>query len=167
MKLRKILSEISLQFQNDNDDYSHGQSDNSLKAFLGNKLVGIINYSEYENEPSVKMLEVKPEFRRQGIGTKLLQQLQKLYPNTEIDLGYASKEGDALLKTIKRKFIPNKKYTQLIAKLEKYKEDKNRIMKKSESGDYSENHLLNDLHDSIYDLEDQLHNLKPGKWIIQ
>lgn len=99
-----------ITFKDEMVGYSHGQADMRLIAYVGNEIAGILDYSEYEKMPSVKMLEVPKNWRRQGIGTELLKKLQKLYPNTEIDLGYASAEGAALLKTIDRKFVPNKKY---------------------------------------------------------
>jgi hypothetical protein len=171
MKLRKILNEIlneiSLTFNNEMIGYSHGQSDMSLIAFSGKVPVGKLDYSEYEESPSVKMLEVPNEYRRQGIGTQLLKQLQKKYPNKEIDLGMLSDDGAALIKTVNRKFIPNKSFEKLNNRLEFIKNEINRIKKMSDNGNYSENSKLNDFHDEKYEIEDKLNDIKKGKWIIK
>lgn len=64
------------------------------------KTVGTIEYSEYDGKPNVKMIEVEPEYRRKGIATKLLQELQKKYPDAEINYGMTTPDGSKLLKSI-------------------------------------------------------------------
>ena len=77
--------------------YSSGETFMAMYYELDGKVVGTLNYGDYEGEPSVKMIEVDPEYRRQGIAQKLLQQLQKKYPNTEIDFGMTTPDGTKLL----------------------------------------------------------------------
>lgn len=171
LKLRHILEnmllEISLEFKDENTGYSHGQSDNSLYAYNNGNEVGRLDYSEYEGSPAIKMLEVPKQYQRQGIGTALLKQLQKMNNGKEIDLGMLTDDGAALLKTVNRVFIPNKTFEKLKIKLDKSNDEKERIMKDVNSGNRQEIHKLNDLHDEIYELEDLIRETEKGKWIIK
>lgn len=60
-------------------------------------VVGYLSFSEYRNEPSIKMIEVLPQYRRKGIATKMLQSLQKMYPDTEIRTGMTTPDGTKLV----------------------------------------------------------------------
>lgn len=164
--IREILLEISLDFENNHNDHSYGQDDYELVAYSDGVVVGYITYSVTDKTPSVKMLEVGNDWKRKGIGTQLLKKLQSYYPNTEIDLGMLTDDGAALIKKMPRKFYPNKKYDSKMKILNKMKSEKARIMGKSNSGDYSENEKLNDLHDGIDDLESELRNVSKGNWIF-
>lgn len=64
------------------------------------EVVGTLEYGVYEGEPNVKMIEVDPKHRRKGIGTKLLQELQKKYDGKEIKFGMATPDGSKLLDSI-------------------------------------------------------------------
>lgn len=166
--IKEILSELSLRFERDNTGASHGQSDYELVAYNEDDIVvGYVTYSEYDDTPSVQMLEVGSDWKRKGIGSQLLKKLQSYYPDTEIDLGMLTDDGASLIKTMKREFVPNKKYDSKIKILNKMKSEKARIMSKSNSDDYSENEKLNDLHDGIYDLESELYDMKKGNWIFK
>lgn len=62
-----------------------------------NKKIGYIKYSYLNGESSVQMIEVKPEYRRKGIATKLLDLLQTESEKPLAILGdIATKEGQAL-----------------------------------------------------------------------
>ena len=62
--------------------------------------VGTLEYGVYEGNPNVKMIEVDPKYRRKGIATKLLQELQKKYDGKEIDFGMSTPDGTKLLDSI-------------------------------------------------------------------
>ena len=80
--------------------YAYGESYYTMSYKQDGKVVGTLEYGEYDGEPNVKMIEVAPEYRRQGIGTKLLQELQKKYPDVEIDFGMSTPDGTKLLDSI-------------------------------------------------------------------
>ena len=82
------------------------------------KVVGTVEYGEYKGKPNVKMIEVKPEYRRQGIATKLLQELQNKYPDQEIDFGMTTPDGTKLLNSITYE-VENKEYVKTQKQLEK------------------------------------------------
>lgn len=77
--------------------YSHGETYFTMSYEQNGEVVGTLEYGEYDGQPNVKMIEVDPEHRRQGIGTKLLQELQKKYPETEIDFGMSTPDGTKLI----------------------------------------------------------------------
>lgn len=80
--------------------YSYGETYFTMSYTQDGKVLGTLEYGEYDGEPNVKMIEVSPEYRRQGIGTKLLQELQKKYPDTEINFGMSTPDGTKLLNSI-------------------------------------------------------------------
>jgi ribosomal protein S18 acetylase RimI-like enzyme len=84
--------------------YHDQQSDESIIAFIDGEMAGFLDYSEFQKQPAVKMIEVKKEFQRKGIATELLKELDKLYPNTEIDYGYSTTEGSELIKSYIKRF---------------------------------------------------------------
>ena len=73
--------------------YGYGETYFTMSYTKDGKVVGKLEYGEYEEQPNVKMIEVAPEYRRQGIGTKLLQKLQSKYPGEEINFGMATPDG--------------------------------------------------------------------------
>ena len=80
--------------------YASGETYFTMSYTQDGKVVGTIEYGEYDGNPNVKMIEVDPEYRRKGIATKLLQELQKKYPDTEIDFGMSTPDGTKLLESI-------------------------------------------------------------------
>jgi GNAT superfamily N-acetyltransferase len=91
--------------------HSHGQTDGYVAAYdtttkmewkdpihgEGNhKCVGLLNWSEYEGKPLVKMIQVLPEYKKQGIARALLSRLQKEFPEAELDFGWTTGKGQAL-----------------------------------------------------------------------
>jgi len=167
MKLKTILFEISLTFRDEMAGSTGDQNNMSLKAYFESDVVGRLDYVEYQKSPSVQMLDVPKEYQRKGIGSKLMKQLQKLYPNIEIDLGMLSDDGAKLIKSMNRTFTPNKMYSKVSEKLKHLKSEKDRIMKDVENDNRYEIDKLNDLHDSIDDLESKLEDMSKGKWIIR
>ena len=77
--------------------YGYGETYFTMSYMQDGKEVAKLDYGVYEDTPNVKMIEVDPEYRRKGIGTKLLQELQKKYPNAEINFGMTTTDGTKLL----------------------------------------------------------------------
>lgn len=80
--------------------YASGETYFTMSYEQDGKVVGTLEYGEYEGQPNVKMVEVNPEYRRKGIATKLLQELQKKYPDAEINFGMTTDDGTKLLDSI-------------------------------------------------------------------
>ena len=81
-------------------DYAYGETYFAMSYTQDGKTVATLEYGEYDGKPNVKMIKVDPEYRRKGIATKLLQELQKKYPDTEIDFGMSTPDGTKLLDSI-------------------------------------------------------------------
>lgn len=80
--------------------YAYDETYYTMSYKQDGKTVGTLEYGEYEGKPNVKMIEVIPEYRRKGIGTKLLQELQRKYPDQEIDFGMSTPDGTKLIDAI-------------------------------------------------------------------
>ena len=60
-------------------DYANGEYYHTMVYTQDGTIVGKLDYGVYDEKPNVKMIEVDPEYRRRGIATKLMQELQKKY----------------------------------------------------------------------------------------
>ena len=80
--------------------YASGETYFTMSYEQDGKVVGTVEYGEYAGEPNVKMIEVNPEYRRQGIGKRLLQELQKKYPDSEINFGMTTPDGTKLIDAV-------------------------------------------------------------------
>lgn len=86
------------------------------------KTVGSVDYTFFQGETAVKMIEVKPEFRRQGMGIELLKKLQSESDKPIIAQGdFATKEGRALFQKFKMNGLVEKSKTfdDFLGKFEK------------------------------------------------
>jgi ribosomal protein S18 acetylase RimI-like enzyme len=54
-----------------------------LKAFIDGKIVGSIRANTFKNSCWVNKLVVLPEFQRQGIGEKLLREIENYFPKVD------------------------------------------------------------------------------------
>lgn len=80
--------------------YAYDETYFTMSYTQDGKVVGTLEYGEYDGEANVKMIRVEPEYRRKGIATKLMQELQNKYPDTEINFGMATPDGAKLLESI-------------------------------------------------------------------
>ena len=168
MKLRDYLTEEKITFRDEMVGTQSGQKDSRLTAYMGKTLEGILDYSDFHGEISIKMMEVKPQYRRQGIGKDLILNLQKMYPKTEINTGMASGEGAKLLKSLKTSLYIDKAKIKKIKQLEKELKDiekeEKQLVKKLKTGADKENDAigerLNVISDRQYEIEQELYELK-------
>ena len=179
--IKKIAKEIltnEISFKEELTNSYSGQKDLTLFAYLDNKIVGKLEYVEYQGSISVSIINVKPEFRRMGIGKKLILELQKQNPRTEIELGLqVSPEGTALVNSLKSQlYIDQKKRNKekllqsLIIKRDKVQKQFDSLYKNMEKitdetelnkirkqiKDLDKLYNINDINDKIYDLEKEL-----------
>lgn len=140
--------------------YSNDEYYREMQYIQDGKVIGKLNYGEYDGIPSVKMLEVDSEFRRKGIGKKLLQELQKKYNGIEIDFGMTTPDGTSLLENATYE-IENK---EVADKLKRIKEIQNKLDEYDEGyKNYYDNNLIppqnyaedyNELYDEKRKLEE-------------
>ena len=166
-----------IEFKNEVRGFHHGQMDQTLNAYQNNEYVGHINYSVYDNEPYIEMINVPEKYRRQGIGRILVLKLQSMFPTTEINLGMLTDDGNKLIASLKTKILYNKTYKLKKAKLDKLKQIeqnyndiferfKNHKSEKAISKLIELNNHWNEVHSKIDELDRQLIEMKPSKRIF-
>lgn len=89
-----------------------------MTLFDGEKPVGYIDYSVYDDKPYIQMIKVIDGEKRKGYGTQLVKNLQKQYPNQEIDWGMMTDEGSALYKSLPKEIQTNPQYAKMQKKYE-------------------------------------------------
>lgn len=150
-------------------DSHHGQLDMVMTAYRGELPVGSMQYSLYENVPSISMIEVLPEYRRQGIASRLVRNLQAQYPNTEITWGLLTDDGKALYDALTYS-TENEEYTRrkndlddITARYRQYEQrmDNGGILSAVEAED------MDELSDIQYRLEQELAELSPTKTFVR
>ncbi|TLX15922.1 GNAT family N-acetyltransferase [Rhizobium sp. MHM7A] len=77
-----------------------GQHDFSLIATLDGEYAGALEYSVYQGEVAVQIVDVLEEKRRKGVGTALVVALQEAYPEQVIQFGMSTAAGAALLNSL-------------------------------------------------------------------
>ena len=86
------------------DHYSTGvvgeQVNFVVVATKDDVLIGYIQYGYYKGTVNIQMIKVSDAYRRQGIATKMMQYLQKQYPDTEINPGMTTPDGTEFFKNI-------------------------------------------------------------------
>jgi len=89
----------------DINDYRSGESFGTVRANDPNtgKTIGKVDFSEYGGNVYVKMVEVTPEFRRQGIATKMYDRIKQEYPKAKIERfgDMSTDEGAAFRESLK------------------------------------------------------------------
>jgi hypothetical protein len=103
------------------------QIDGALIAYTDDdSQVGYLEYSIYDDVPSIKMIWVVPEYRRYKIAMKMLRTLQSMHPEKEIDWGYTTPDGSNLKNSIDFEKKPN---PEVIKKKQKLSGIKSRLQK--------------------------------------
>jgi hypothetical protein len=151
------------------DAYS-GQTNNTLKAMVDNKPVGNVDYTVFNGSPSVSMINTADEFRRQGVATDMLRELQTKFPDKEIDFGMFTDEGSKLYKSLPKETKPTE-FAKQFDELDQLKKKRDMLMSEAEKFYAIETPTskqraafekvvspLNDMHDKIYELETMLNN---------
>lgn len=153
------------------------QTDIRLEARTENGLAGYLDYSDWNGEIRINMIHVSQ--KRSGVGTALVKHLQKLYPATEIDWGMTTPEGTQLYNSLEFEEIPNSRVIKDLQKLDalKHKEEGYKKLaaewESSSKTTEDRNRFLaatddwNDLHDEIYQLEQELQGKKPYRRLIK
>ena len=158
--------------------YASGETYFTMTYEENSKTVGTLEYGEYDGKPNVKMIEISKEYRRKGIATKLLQELQRKYPDQEIDFGMTTEDGTKLLNAITYDVIDK----NVVADRKKLKNLQNELNDLQEKLDYlydienptdkqtREMIRLGDkwqeVYESVRELEDELKGKKATKTYV-
>lgn len=155
-------------------DHSYGESLYRMQYVEDGKELGWIEYGEYDGEPNVKMIEVSPEHRRKGIGKKMLQALQKKYPDIEINYGMTTPDGTKLIENATYQ-VENKEVVDKVARI---KEIQTKLSEYDKVYDDFFNDKIphpgenfaedyNDLHDEMVELQKEVSGKKATKTFVK
>lgn len=76
------------------NDYHSGQSYMvSYAVGPDDEELGHCDWSEYNKEISIDMMEVKEKYRRKGIATLLMNTIKETNPGQKINYGYSTDDG--------------------------------------------------------------------------
>jgi GNAT superfamily N-acetyltransferase len=81
--IRKLLKEglnDTLTYEEEHLGSMHGQDNYELGLYLNGEIVGLIEYVIFEGELTVSNIIVRPEFRRRGFGSRMMQYVKKIHP---------------------------------------------------------------------------------------
>jgi hypothetical protein len=169
----------SVQLKSEMIDHHSGQSDFKITATEGGNGAGTLDYTVYNNEVSISMIEVPESSRRKGIARQMLQFLQKEYPNSEIKWGYTTDDGSKLKQSVTTE-LPNEdqELNDKAKSLEKVNKQLAQLEKIADNSDFSKMsdnqkaryHKLmdkwNELRDLKHDLENALVDYTPTKRMV-
>ena len=105
MRVHHLTENVEFDLKHTSRGYHHGQYDLAVVAYSGDEIAGWIDYSVYDGEASIQMIEVKPEYARRGLAKQMLLALQDKYPDQEIDWGSLTRDGSKLYQSMKWKKI--------------------------------------------------------------
>lgn len=147
-----------------------GQVDQTLIAEVGGFQVGKLDYSIYNGIPAIQMVEVENDHRRLGYATELVKQLQRQFPNTEIEWGELTEDGEKFRDSLRMTEKPSE-HAPEFERLNIAIAERDRLLSeadnfnalKNPTPEQIETHSnltepLNNLHDLISDLENELSN---------
>lgn len=107
-RLINLIENIGVTINSEVTGYHHGQTDIKLSAVKNNKILGYIEYSEYNSQPHINLVFVNPEHRRKGIATKLINELVKEYKYENIKWGSLTFDGSVLQQKLDKKYHYNR-----------------------------------------------------------
>jgi len=163
-KQAQAVMEDQYTFTDEAIDSHHDQIDLIFTMYKNNAKVAYCEYTIYKDKISINYIYVKPELRRQKLGTKLVQELQRQNPDYEILFSSTTDDGHGFVSNLPRTFNENTEYTQLS---QEYAELKKQI-KEMEQQPYSLflGAKMNPIHNRIDDLEDELRNMSKGEYKV-
>lgn len=115
-------AKIDVSLKTSVTDAHSGEIFMKTTAHHGDEEIGYVEYSEYDGVPHIQYIETNEKFRGQGVATKLMQELQRQYPDKAIDFGMTTPDGTKLLDAITYK-VENKQIKQKKKLLNKYKSE--------------------------------------------
>lgn len=101
--IKKLLREgldDTITYEEEHLGSVYGQDNYELGLYLNGEIVGLVNYVIFEGILTVSNIMVRPEFRRKGFGSRMMQYVKKIHPEAEYkpsvktDLGVAFKHKE-------------------------------------------------------------------------
>jgi GNAT superfamily N-acetyltransferase len=72
-----------LEYRIEHMGYHHGQDDYELGVYLNDDILGMVQYTIYDGELTVRDIIVLPKYRRLGIGSKMMQYVKQQHPDAK------------------------------------------------------------------------------------
>lgn len=92
-----------IHYGNDVFGSSHGQLDGQIQARGPNGSIGAtLDYSVFEGDVHIKMIDVHPTIRRMGVATAMMDKLKAEYPNAKIHTGMTTPDGTPFVAAYER-----------------------------------------------------------------
>lgn len=131
-----------------------GQTNHVLSALVEKECVGALQYTVFRGVPSISMIDVPEPHRRQGFGQALVKELQRQFPETEIEWGMLTPEGAALKQSLSWIPVPTE-YAQSFDELAATRATLALLVEKKAAGTITEEEIAgwNDHHDKESELE--------------
>jgi hypothetical protein len=133
--------------------------------------VGYIDFSEFDDIAHIQMIDIYPHYRRQGLGTRLIAELQARYPYQEIEWGATTPLGAKLRASLPTKQVPTQ-YAAEFTRLARL-QDRLRLMETEISTRHDQKRCNRAQLTAFYclepltaDLADRLHREKPALTIV-
>lgn len=156
-----------------------GQINGTLRVDIGGADGGRLDYTVYDGIPQISMIEVPEGMRRMGIGGELVRELQRRFPDTEIQWGMTTEDGAALraaLPSITEDIASVKAQQRELAGAIAQRDQMLKIAAEFQAIDQPTQaqrdsfaarvEPLNDLHDEIARLQSQLDGVRDTKTLI-
>ena len=105
MTIRQLIENSTIKYSNESTDGPSSQYNGIIKA-TADKVVGTLEYTEFNGSVTISMIEVDKEFRGNKIGFNLIKELAKKYPYTKIVRGNLTDDGAKLYKATEKYFAP-------------------------------------------------------------
>jgi GNAT superfamily N-acetyltransferase len=107
MSWYKQAQQQNVKIWNDCYDSHQGESFCSIYADdpSTGEMVGYIDYSVFEDELDIKYVHVAEPYRRQGLGTRMIEFLKQENPETKIRTGLATDMGAPFVQSLRGKGI--------------------------------------------------------------
>lgn len=184
IKLAEYIKGQPLKFKEELTGQKSGENFLVLYAYDQADIVGKVEYSTYREDLSIKMIRtIQDADKRKGIATAMAKELQRMYPDHEIIWGTTTGDGHKFLKALPRTFVRNERYDELEVQLKDLQTKQTKLQKIYD--DWSSLHdtnkekaeklrpallklndTFNSVSDGIWNTEQELHTMKPGKWQI-
>lgn len=163
-KLTRAADELQdYTIRDENIGSYSGQTDNQITASNGGQVLASLKYSVFEGRPSIQMIEVSKGAQRKGIASQLITELQSKFPDTQIEWGMLTEQGEKLKKSLKIKTIPNKEVQgkkSRIKELEAQLEQLNSKFREKAEPTPERIEELSKANDELVDIEAEIDDLK-------
>ena len=95
-------AQLSLVFEHIHEDFHNDQHDYVLAAKDASTLqpVGMIQYALFRENIHIQDMLVKHDLKRQGIGTQMINEIKREYPESNINWGMMTPDGSALYESM-------------------------------------------------------------------